>query len=132
MASTNQLSMQGLLLAPLVRLNSLSESLLRSTASTSSSHNTLLKPLLTEYLDCDSQITVALDEARIHQAKQREIYNLTTETLGLNAHLREIITALVQGRNKLQDLIEEGDAVLQASTEASKSRHFEFCTTPLN
>jgi len=121
MASTNQPSMQGLLLAPLVRLNSLSESLLRSTASTSSSHSTLLKPLLAEYLDCDSQITAALDEARIHQAKQREIHNLTTETLGLNAHLREIITALVQGRNKLQNLIEEGDAVLQASTEASNN-----------
>ena len=130
MASTNQPSMQGLLLAPLVNLNSLSESLLRSVASSSSSRRALLRPLLAEYLDCDSQITAALDEARIHQAKQREIYNLITETLGLNAHLRDIVTALVQGRNKLQNLIEEGDAVLQASTEASKSRRFEFYTTP--
>ena len=122
MTSTNPPPMQGHLLAPLVDLNSISESLLRSIETSSSSHRTHLRPPLTEHVDCDFRIATTLDEARVHQAKQREICNLATEVLGLNTHLREIITVLVQGRNTLQDMIEEGEAILHASTDtASKS-----------
>ena len=122
--------MQGLLLTPLVHLDNLSESLLRSLESTSNSHRALLpRPLLAEFVYCDSQVTAALDEARIHQAKQREICDLAAETLALNSRLRDATTSLVQGRNRLQDMIEEAEAILQASEEASKSRLLDFHTT---
>jgi mediator of RNA polymerase II transcription subunit 4 len=114
-------SMRGQLLAPLLHLNNLSESSLHSLESTSNPHRTPLRPRLTEFVNVDSQITDALDEARIHQAKQREICHLATEILGLNTHLRNIITSLVEGRNRLQDMIEEGETILHTSEEASKS-----------
>jgi len=61
-----------------------------------------------------------LQEARVHQSKQREIDELTAEVLELDSHLREIITFLADGKDMLAEIIAQGDERLQAIELASK------------
>lgn len=123
MAALPALSMQEALMQPVDRLNSLSDLLFRSLGPSTSTHKAPSPPALAEFVRCDAELAAALHEARIHQAKQREIDKLTQEILGLEGQLREVILSLSRGRQTLEDMISDGEDVLDRIELASKGEY---------
>lgn len=113
-------SMRDALLDPLLRINNFSETLLKSLGPVSSAYKLPPPPPLSELIECDYQLATALQEARVHQGKQKEIEELTAEILELDAQLREVITALSRGKEALENILTEGEEVLAAAEQASK------------
>ena len=114
--------MHQVLLDPVDQLEALSQNLLRSLAPPpSSTSKPPLAPPISSFLECDIKLADAVQEARIHQAKQREIDELTAEVLQLDSHLREIVTFLADGKDALAEIIAQGDERLHAIDLASKS-----------
>lgn len=120
MVSSSEVSMQEALMRPVVRFSALSESIFRALGPAPSAQKTSNSPPLSELVQCDSELAAALHLARIHQGKQREIDKLMLEILVLDAQLRDVIVALSQGKEALENMITEGDTVLERANLAAK------------
>jgi mediator of RNA polymerase II transcription subunit 4 len=66
-------------------------------------------PPLSAFLECDKALAEAVNLAHVHQVKQRRIESLEAELLDLEARWREICQELATGKQKLEEIIEEGD-----------------------
>lgn len=120
MASSPEVSMQEALMRPVVRFGVLSELIFRALGPAPSVHKTSNSPPLSELVQCDSELATALHLARIHQGKQREIDKLMLEILALDTQLRNVILALSQGKEALENMMTEGDTVLEKANLAAE------------
>lgn len=114
-------SMRSVLTAPLIHLTSLSQTLISSLSPPTSSFKPPTAPPISEFLACDKEMAKALQQARIHQAKQRRVDELIKEVLELDGRLRDIVGVLLEGKEELAGIIEEGEERLEGIEKASKS-----------
>ena len=116
--------MREVLNVPLAELDALSQSLLRSLAPAASS---LTKPppppTIAAFLSADAKLAAAVQQARIHQAKQRRIEELTEEVLELDGRLRDVIAFLAKGKEELAEILREGKERIEGMERAEKGEH---------
>lgn len=107
------------LLAPLTQIDTFSELLLQFLSIPSATLRNPLPPHLSDLLGYDLQLANVLREARWHQGKQKEIEELTQDIFDADAQLRDIIGALASGKEALEMIVADGEAVLAAAAQAS-------------
>ncbi|KAI5124208.1 hypothetical protein M0805_005058 [Coniferiporia weirii] len=107
------------LLAPLDVLQRLSHTLFLSLSPAQTKPPP--PPPIEAFIEADTALAAALQQARIHQVNQRRIDSLTAEVLGLEARLREVRTELEKGRRELEEIIEEGDERIEAVGKAKEA-----------
>ncbi|KAF8324321.1 vitamin-D-receptor interacting mediator subunit 4-domain-containing protein [Cantharellus anzutake] len=114
-------SMREVLMRPLNRIDTLSQALLRSLApSQSSVAKPPAAPPISAFIETDQALASAVNMAKVHQEKQREIDALTQEILELERDLRDKIRFLVNGRNALGEILRESEESLEAIDQAAK------------
>jgi len=111
--------MNEILSQPLTDLQSLSQSLFQSLSAQ-------LKPPpppppISSFLACDAALANAIQLARIHQNKQRQIESLKSQVLELEESWREVCMELESGKRELEGMVEEGEVRCQAIEEAKRS-----------
>ncbi|KAH6916020.1 vitamin-D-receptor interacting mediator subunit 4-domain-containing protein [Coprinopsis sp. MPI-PUGE-AT-0042] len=99
--------MSSILLKPLNDLQTLSHMLFLSLSPPQ--NRPPPAPPLSAFLECDKALAEAVNLAHVHQVKQRKIESLEAELLDLEAQWREICQELATGKQKLEEIIEEGD-----------------------
>lgn len=103
-----KLSMSDQLLKPIEEFQRLSQTLFLSLSGDQSARR-VLPPSVSAFIECDAEISRALDIARTHQIKQRKIETLKQEILDLNIQWRHICAELEAGKQELEIMIKEGD-----------------------
>ena len=111
-------SMTAILLEPLARLQSLSQTLFLSLSPAQTKPPP--SPPLSAILECDAAIAAALQLAHVHQIKQRKIESLKHEILELEATWRNICSELEKSRRESESMIQEGEERIKAIGEAKQ------------
>ncbi|KAJ8474443.1 hypothetical protein ONZ51_g7210 [Trametes cubensis] len=109
-------SMSEILLEPLGRLQTLSQTLFQSLGPPQSRPPP--PPSVSDLLAVDAQLATAVRLAQTHQVKQRRIEQLKEEVLELDRRWRDIVRTLDEGRRELDALIREGEERIKAIEEA--------------
>ena len=122
-------SMSDQLLKPIEEFQRLSQTLFLSLSGDQTARRVPL-PSVSSFVECDAQISRALDIARTHQIKQRKIEALKQDILDLNAQWRHICSELEAGKQELEIMIKEGDERIE-SIDRAKYGQFApaFCLT---
>lgn len=110
-------SMSDQLLQPIEEFRRLSQTLFLSLSSDQNARR-VPPPSVSLFIECDAQIARALDIARTHQIKQREIETLKREILGLDTQWRHICSELEAGKQELETMIKEGDERIESIEKA--------------
>ncbi|KAF8507947.1 vitamin-D-receptor interacting mediator subunit 4-domain-containing protein [Hysterangium stoloniferum] len=108
--------MSEMLLNPLNRMQTLSHSLFSSLSLPPTRQTP--PPPTSLFIDCDNALAKAVEQARIHQIKQRKIEALKAEVLQLDNQLMELWNDLEQGKQELEAIIDEGNERLEAIERA--------------
>lgn len=111
------LSMNDQLLKPIEEFQRLSQALFLSLSGDQNARR-VHPPSVSAFIQCDAEISRALDIARTHQIKQRKIEALKREILDLNAQWRHICSALEAGKQELEIMIKEGDERIESIEKA--------------
>ncbi|EJD07387.1 uncharacterized protein FOMMEDRAFT_100587 [Fomitiporia mediterranea MF3/22] len=111
--------MSEIILAPLEKLQKLSNTLFLALGPAQSKPPP--PPPIEAFIEMDAELAAALQQARVHQLKQRRIEALSAEVLDLEGRLREISTELEQGKQELEEMIEEGDERVKAIQKAKEA-----------
>ncbi|KAI0831823.1 vitamin-D-receptor interacting mediator subunit 4-domain-containing protein [Trametes gibbosa] len=109
-------SMSKILLEPLARLQTLSQTLFLSLAPPQTRPPP--PPSVADLVTVDAQLAAAVQLARIHQVKQRRIEQLKDEVLALDRRWRSIVGELDDGRRELDAIVREGEERIKAIEEA--------------
>lgn len=117
-ATVTKLSMSDQLLKPIEEFQRLSQTLFLSLSSDQTARR-VPPPSVSAFIECDAEISRALDIARAHQIKQRKIEALKQEILELNAHWRHICSELEAGKQELEIVIKEGDERVESIEKAT-------------
>jgi mediator of RNA polymerase II transcription subunit 4 len=110
-------SMGDQLLKPIEEFQHLSQTLFLSLSGDQTARR-VPPPSVSSFIECDAQISRALDIARMHQIKQRKIEALKQEILDLNAQWRHICSELEAGKQELETMIKEGDERIESIDKA--------------
>ena len=110
-------SMGDQLLKPIEEFQHLSQTLFLSLSGDQTARR-VPPPSVSSFIECDAQISRALDIARTHQIKQRKIEALKQEILDLNAQWRHICSELEAGKQELETMIKEGDERIESIDKA--------------
>jgi len=116
-AAIPKLSMNDQLLKPIEEFQRLSQTLFLSLSGDQTARRVAL-PSVSSFIECDAEISRALDIARTHQIKQRKIEALKQEVLDLNAQWRHICSELEAGKQELEIVIKEGDERIEVINKA--------------
>ena len=111
------LSMNDQLLKPIEEFQRLSQALFLSLSGDQTARR-VHPPSVSAFIQCDAEISRALDVARTHQIKQRKIEALKQEILDLNAQWRHICSELEAGKQELEIMIKEGDERIESIEKA--------------
>ena len=114
-------SMNNQLLKPIDEFQRLSQTLFLSLSGDQTARR-VPPPSVSSFIECDAQISRALDIARTHQIKQRKIEALKQEILDLNAQWRHICSELEAGKQELETMIKEGDERIESIEKAKYGR----------
>ncbi|OCB85471.1 hypothetical protein A7U60_g7480 [Sanghuangporus baumii] len=106
-------------LGPLDKLQKLSQTLF--LALSPSSTKPPPPPPIEAFIEADAELAAVLQQARIHQYKQRRIESLSAEVLNLEGRLREMAAELERGKRELEEMIEEGDECVMAIEKAKQA-----------
>lgn len=109
-------SMSEMLLDPLLRMQGLAYNLFLSLSPPSTRPPP--PPATSLFIECDMALAAAVQQARVHQFKQRRIEELKAEVLDLDTRLMELWGELEQGKRDLEAIIAEGDERLEAIERA--------------
>jgi len=109
------------LLKPIEEFQRLSQPLFLSLSGDQTARR-VPPPSVSSFIECDAEISRALDIARTHQIKQRKIEGLKQEILDLNAQWRRICSQLEAGKQELENMINEGDERIESIEEAKYGR----------
>ena len=112
-----QPSMSDQLLKPIEEFQRLSQTLFLSLSGDQTARR-VYPPSVSSFVECDAEISRALDIARTHQIKQRKIEALKQEILDLNAQWRHICSELEAGKQELGIMIKEGDERIKSIDRA--------------
>jgi len=123
-------SMTSILLAPLDQLQSISHTFFLSLSPIQSKPPP--PPPLSSFLACDEVLSSAINLARKHQVKQRQIDALEKDILELEAQWREIVSGLENGRKELEEVIEEGEERIKAIEQAKKGIYSFIFSLPVS
>lgn len=115
-------SMTDALLAPLDRLQKLSQTLFLALSPPSTKPPP--PPPIEAFIEADADLASVLHQTRIHQRKQRQIESLTAEVLSLESRLREIASELERGKMELEEMIEEGNGRVKSIEKAKEGTRF--------
>ncbi|KAF9785015.1 vitamin-D-receptor interacting mediator subunit 4-domain-containing protein [Thelephora terrestris] len=110
-------SMSDQLLKPIEEFQRLSQTLFLSLSGDQAARR-VSPPSVAAFIECDAEISRALDVARTHQIKQRKIETLKQEILELSAQWRHICSELESGKQELEIMIKEGDERIEAIEKA--------------
>ena len=110
-------SMSDQLLKPIEEFQRLSQALFLSLSGDQTARRVPLPPV-SSFIECDAQISRALDIARTHQIKQRKIEILKQDILDLNAQWRHICSELEAGKQELEIMIKEGEERIESIDKA--------------
>lgn len=110
-------SMSDQLLQPIEEFQRLSQTLFLSLSSDQNARR-VPPPSVSLFIECDAQISRALDIARTHQIKQRKIETLKQEILDLDTQWRHICSELEAGKQELETMIKEGDERIESIEKA--------------
>ncbi|KAL5531503.1 hypothetical protein ACEPAG_4380 [Sanghuangporus baumii] len=111
--------MSDALLGPLDKLQKLSQTLFLALSPPSTKPPP--PPPIEAFIEADAELATILQQARIHQCKQRRIESLTAEMLDLEGRLREMAAELERGKRELEEMIEEGDERVRAIEKAKEA-----------
>ena len=117
-------SMSDQLLKPIEEFQRLSQTLFLSLSGDQTARR-VPPPSVSLFIECDAQMSRALDVARTHQIKQRKIETLKQEILDLDAQWRHICSELEAGKQELETMIKDGDERIE-SIEKAKYGQFTF------
>jgi len=115
--ATYKPSMSDQLLKPIEEFQRLSQTLFLSLSGDQTARRVPL-PSVSAFVECDAQISRALDIARTHQIKQRKVEALKQDILDLNAQWRHICSELEAGKQELEIMIKEGDERIESIDRA--------------
>ena len=116
-STTVKPSMSDQLLKPIEEFQRLSQALFLSLSGDPTARRVPLPPV-SSFIECDAQISRALDIARTHQIKQRKIEILKQDILDLNAQWRHICSELEAGKQELEIMIKEGEERIESIDKA--------------
>ena len=116
-----KLSMSGQLLKPIEEFQRLSQTLFLSLSGDQTARR-VPPPSVSLFIECDAEISRALDTARKHQIKQRRIEALKQDILDLNAEWRRVCSELEAGKQELEIMIKEGDERIESIEKAKYGR----------
>ena len=119
--TNSKLSMSDQLLKPIEEFQRLSQTLFLSLSSDQTARR-VPPPSVSAFIECDAEISRALDIARTHQIKQRKVEALKQEILDLNAQWRHICSELEAGKQELEVMIKEGDERIESIQKAKYGR----------
>ncbi|CAG7848706.1 SubName: Full=Uncharacterized protein {ECO:0000313/EMBL:CCA69071.1} [Serendipita indica DSM 11827] len=108
-------SMRNMLERPISQLEALAHGLFTSLASGNTP-----EPPIAELAACDANLAEALQLARIHLLKQKQIEQLMDEIHELDRQLVDIVETLATGQRDLQAIIEEGEERIASADKAEK------------
>ena len=127
--TTHKPSMSDQLLKPIEEFQRLSQALFLSLSGDQTARRVPL-PSVSSFVECDAQISHALDIARTHQIKQRKIEALKQEILDLNAQWRHVCSELEAGKQELEIMIKEGEERIESIDRAKYGQFaLTFCLT---
>ena len=115
--ATPKPSMSNQLLKPIEEFQRLSQTLFLSLSGDLAARR-VPPPSVSSFIECDAQISRALDIARTHQIKQREIEALKQDILDLDTQWRHICSELEAGKQELETMIKEGDERIESIEKA--------------
>lgn len=115
--ANSKLSMSDQLLKPIDEFQRLTQTLFLSLSSDQTARR-IPPPSVSAFIECDAEISRALDIARTHQIKQRKVEALKQEILDLNAQWRHICSELEAGKQELEIMIKEGDERIESIEKA--------------
>ena len=110
-------SMSDQLLKPIEEFQRLSQTLFLSLSGDQAARR-VPPPSVAAFIECDAEISRALDVARTHQIKQRKIEALKQDILNLSAQWRHICSELESGKQELEIMIKEGDERIESIEKA--------------
>lgn len=110
-------SMSDQLLKPIEEFQRLSQALFLSLSGDQTARR-VPPPSVSSFIECDAEVSRALDIARTHQIKQRKIEALKQEILDLDAQWRHICSELEAGKQELEIMIKEGDGRIESIEKA--------------
>ena len=110
-------SMSDQLLQPIEEFQRLSQTLFLSLSGDQTARR-VPPPSVSSFIECDTQLSRALDIARTHQIKQRKIEALKQEILDLNAQWRHICSELEAGKRELEIMIKGGEERIESIGKA--------------
>jgi hypothetical protein len=114
-------SMSDQLLKPIEEFQRLSQTLFLSLSSDQTARR-VPPPSVSAFIECDAEISRALDIARMHQIKQQKVEALKRDILDLNAQWRHICSELEAGKQELEIMITEGDERIESIEKAKYGR----------
>ena len=112
-----KLSMSDQLLKPIEEFQRLSQILFLSLSSDQTARR-IPPPSVSAFIECDAEVSRALDVARTHQIKQRKVEALKQEILDLNAQWRHICSELEAGKQELEIMIRGGEERIESIEKA--------------
>lgn len=115
--ATPKPSMSEQLLKPIEEFQRLSQTLFLSLSGDQTARR-VPPPPVSLFIECDAEISRALDVARTHQIKQRKIEALKQEILDLDAQWRHICSELEAGKQELEIMIKEGNERIESIEKA--------------
>jgi len=105
------------LLKPIEEFQRLSQTLFLSLSGDQTARR-VPPPPVSSFIECDAEISRALDVARTHQIKQRKIEALKQEILDLDAQWRHICSELEAGKQELEIMVKEGNERIESIEKA--------------
>ncbi|KAG9045388.1 hypothetical protein FS837_006379 [Tulasnella sp. UAMH 9824] len=126
-ASTSPSSMREILSIPLAQFETLTNQLFVSlstvtpTAASYAFSNSLTAPDVESFVQCEAALAEALNQARLHQIKQRRIEQLKEEIVSLDWRLNGICEQLKRDKSGLEDIIREAEVRVKAIDRTEKA-----------
>ncbi|KAG8964930.1 hypothetical protein FRC05_003536 [Tulasnella sp. 425] len=126
-ASSSPASMREVLSIPLAQFEALTNQLFASlatvppTAAAYSFSNSLTAPDVESFVHCEVALAEALNQARLHQIKQRRIEQLKEDIVALDWRLNDICEKLKEDKSALEEIIREAEVRVKAIDRTEKA-----------
>ncbi|KAG8942068.1 hypothetical protein FRC04_003871 [Tulasnella sp. 424] len=127
-ASSSPASMREVLSIPLAQFEALTNQLFASlatvppTAAAYSFSNSLTAPDVESFVHCEVALAEALNQARLHQIKQRRIEQLKEDIVALDWRLNDICEKLKEDKSALEEIIREAEVRVKAIDRTEKDQ----------
>lgn len=118
--------MREVLSIPLAQFEALTNQLFASLATVPptaaySFSNSLTAPDVESFVHCEAALAEALNQARLHQIKQRRIEQLKEDIVALDWRLNDICQKLKEDKSELEEIIREAEVRVKAIDRTEKA-----------